>query len=161
MAVFYSTHRQADEAIHPYPVPLCLSHLCSSLSWDVNHRMRPAAGKRLKRIADERRTRMFWPLFCIISHLLKSHATHQGRPHAAFFNVFKFISKGAPDDHVSKHPSLFKFYILSVETGKRMCQAISNQVLSWISTPAQSLPSPDLRWGGVGETDYIWQPKPF
>lgn len=137
-----------------------LSHLCSSLSWDVNHRMRPAAGKKQKRIADELTTRMFWPLFCMVAHSLKFHATHQLCSHAMFSLFLNLSAKCSSWSCV--YPSLFKkrncmFWVLrQAREYVKWCQ-----IKNWAKSRLQLSPSHFLTCNGVGGTDYIWQPKPF
>lgn len=100
-----------------------------------------------------------WSDLCFASFPIRLNPTrHIKGAHVLFFRyVFKFMTRGlelimCPNIHLCLKEEL---PILSAETGQRKCQAISNQALSWISTPAQSLPSPDLQWGGVGDRQTI------
>lgn len=143
--------------IKPF-IPLCLSHLCSSLSWDVNHRMRPTAGKRVKGIADESRIKIIWPLLCIISHFAETLRSTARALTCIFFFLFIFSHLSAKGFKLIMCPIIH--LCLSCQ---RICQVISNQALSRILTPISILPrllTCDGARGGV-ETDYIWQPKPF
>lgn len=60
-----------------------LSPSCSSLSWDVHHRMRPAAGKKAE--YDAVPDLAYFYFFCIAAHLLRCHTTP--RPFALFLNL--------------------------------------------------------------------------
>lgn len=112
--------------------------------------MRPAAGKR---IADEPSTRVSWPLFCIVFLLLKFHATHPKALACCFLYVVTFRSQGFNLIACPNIPVCLKRGVVHFEcrdTGQRICQVIWNRALSWFSTPAPSLPSPDLQWGRRG-----------
>lgn len=148
-------------------LPLCLSHLCSSLSWDVNHRMRPAAGKTLKRIADELETSssdllsssffLIWPLF--LHHFFFCWDSMQDTA------VYTFRSqKKSWKNHVSKYLFKGRCPFQKWRQVRGRVKVMSNQALSWISSSSSI---PPISWPaegqdvGEGWTDYIWQPKPF
>lgn len=148
-------------AIHvekSHPVPVCLFHSCSSLSWDVNHRMRPAAGKRPKRIADECGTRIFWPLFCFNLQAHTFHATPRGREiHwntlAIFFNCIYSHCRGlqrmCPNNRCLFERRIIYFEFPGGTAAVERCQMISNQSAK-LNLESSSIPSHLLRCDGAG-----------
>lgn len=154
-SVWCALHRV--RLIKPF-IPLCLSHLCSSLSWDVNHRMRPTAGKRVKGIADEFDDKNHLTSALHHSPFCLNSARHSKGARMLFFCLFIFSHLSAKGFELIVCPIIH--LCLSCQ---RICQVISNQALSRISTPISIPPhllTCDGARGGV-ETDYIWQPKPF